>query len=426
MLTAQQAAIDANPDHEFYSLNIDAGGMWVRRILDRDARGGERRRRIAGPVAVPEAARDRRQPPGLGDRRSWSTRTTSRPDVRRITRARAPRPRRRRRARTSTCGCRCRRATSRARTRSSRARTAARCSPSACCGRPSRGAARRTCTGWRAGDELATTRPLQNFPLRVGAPRYVLLAGGIGITALSAMAEVLRRAGADYTLVYVGRGARADGLPRRARGRARRPPRGARRAARAPGRPPARWSRRCRSGRSRPAELYVCGPIRLMDAVRGAGRRRAAAANLRFETFGSGRPGPARGSSCGCRGSGVETTVGTDETLLDALAARRRRPVMYDCLKGECGLCVLRRRGRGRRRRPPGRVPQPGRSASPGGSICACVSRVVPRPGRRAASSARPLPVSRNRPRQDSAAMRSRMRCGFQPGPGTEARRRRV
>ncbi len=35
MLAAQQAAIDANPDHEFYSLNIDAGGMWVRRILDR-------------------------------------------------------------------------------------------------------------------------------------------------------------------------------------------------------------------------------------------------------------------------------------------------------------------------------------------------------------------------------------------------------
>ena len=35
MLAAQQRAIDANPDHEFYSLNIDAGGMWVRRILER-------------------------------------------------------------------------------------------------------------------------------------------------------------------------------------------------------------------------------------------------------------------------------------------------------------------------------------------------------------------------------------------------------
>ena len=34
MLKAQQKAIDANPDYEFYNLNIDAGGMWVRRILD--------------------------------------------------------------------------------------------------------------------------------------------------------------------------------------------------------------------------------------------------------------------------------------------------------------------------------------------------------------------------------------------------------
>ncbi|UZF48407.1 aromatic ring-hydroxylating oxygenase subunit alpha [Rhodococcus rhodochrous] len=35
MLTAQQKAIEANPDHEFYNLNIDAGGMWVRRLIQR-------------------------------------------------------------------------------------------------------------------------------------------------------------------------------------------------------------------------------------------------------------------------------------------------------------------------------------------------------------------------------------------------------
>jgi vanillate O-demethylase monooxygenase subunit len=35
MLTAQQKAIDANPGYEFYSLNVDAGGMWVRLIFDR-------------------------------------------------------------------------------------------------------------------------------------------------------------------------------------------------------------------------------------------------------------------------------------------------------------------------------------------------------------------------------------------------------
>lgn len=35
MLTAQQEAIDANPDYEFYNLNIDAGGMWVRRLIEK-------------------------------------------------------------------------------------------------------------------------------------------------------------------------------------------------------------------------------------------------------------------------------------------------------------------------------------------------------------------------------------------------------
>ena len=36
----------------------------------------------------------------------------------------------------------------------------------------------------KPGDTLEITQPLQNFPLRVGAARYVLLAGGIGITAI--------------------------------------------------------------------------------------------------------------------------------------------------------------------------------------------------------------------------------------------------
>jgi vanillate O-demethylase monooxygenase subunit len=33
MLEAQQRAIDANPEYDFYNLNIDAGTMWMRRII---------------------------------------------------------------------------------------------------------------------------------------------------------------------------------------------------------------------------------------------------------------------------------------------------------------------------------------------------------------------------------------------------------
>lgn len=34
VLEAQQRAMDARPDHTFYNLNIDAGSMWARRLID--------------------------------------------------------------------------------------------------------------------------------------------------------------------------------------------------------------------------------------------------------------------------------------------------------------------------------------------------------------------------------------------------------
>ena len=35
VLEAQQRALSARPDHRFYNLNIDAGAMWARRLIDR-------------------------------------------------------------------------------------------------------------------------------------------------------------------------------------------------------------------------------------------------------------------------------------------------------------------------------------------------------------------------------------------------------
>src|SRR5207237_8518274 len=35
ILEAQQRAMDENPGRVFYNLNIDAGAMWARRIIDR-------------------------------------------------------------------------------------------------------------------------------------------------------------------------------------------------------------------------------------------------------------------------------------------------------------------------------------------------------------------------------------------------------
>jgi phenylpropionate dioxygenase-like ring-hydroxylating dioxygenase large terminal subunit len=62
MLTAQQRAIDANPDYEFYSLNVDAGGMWVRRILDRMLVAEDRLDGQANPI-IPGATRPQHSAP---------------------------------------------------------------------------------------------------------------------------------------------------------------------------------------------------------------------------------------------------------------------------------------------------------------------------------------------------------------------------
>ncbi|MEO8321918.1 MAG: aromatic ring-hydroxylating dioxygenase subunit alpha, partial [Bradyrhizobium sp.] len=35
ILEAQQRAMDENPGRTFYNLNIDAGAMWARRVIDR-------------------------------------------------------------------------------------------------------------------------------------------------------------------------------------------------------------------------------------------------------------------------------------------------------------------------------------------------------------------------------------------------------
>jgi len=88
-------------------------------------------------------------------------------------------------------------------------------------------------------------------------------------------------------------------------------------------------------------ELYMCGPIRLMDAVR---REWEAAClppvNLRFETFGSSGWFQPEEFVVSVPQRRIQATVRSDETILEALT-RAGVDLMYDCRKGECGLCLL-------------------------------------------------------------------------------------
>ncbi|MGW0248675.1 PDR/VanB family oxidoreductase [Nocardia goodfellowii] len=224
------------------------------------------------------------------------------------------------------------------------------------------------------GAAIDITAPLQDFPLRIGARRYLLLAGGIGITAIAGMARVLARLGADYTLVYVGRSRPAMAfLPELT----------------------ARHGDRLRvhvddegtpldvgtlvADADPDVELYMCGPIRLMDAVRRAWlAAELPLPNLRYETFGNSGWFDTEEFTVRVPRLGIETAVRTGDSLLEALE-RAGAEVMSDCRKGECGLCtvgILDLRGAVDHRDVFFSDTQKARA----NTLCACVSRVVRAP----------------------------------------------
>ena len=53
---------------------------------------------------------------------------------------------------------------------------------------------------------MSVGKPRNNFELAADAKRHLLLAGGIGITPLTAMVHHLERTGGQYTLHYCTRG----------------------------------------------------------------------------------------------------------------------------------------------------------------------------------------------------------------------------
>jgi vanillate O-demethylase ferredoxin subunit len=191
----------------------------------------------------------------------------------------------------------------------------------------------------RPGDTIEATRPQQDFPFVPGADRHALLAGGIGITALVATARALARLAADYRIVYVGRsrsvmayadllaaehGERltlhvdTDGTPLDVATLIDQ-------IASEPGR----------------TELLMCGPVRLMDAVRRAWSRAGlSSTDLRFETFGNSGWFDAEPFEVSVPELGITATVSAEQTMLDALTAAGA-DLMWDCRKGECGLCLM-------------------------------------------------------------------------------------
>jgi ferredoxin-NADP reductase len=204
----------------------------------------------------------------------------------------------------------------------------------------SRGGSRRV-HGLAAGDRLELRHPTSHFELDPRRPGYLLVAGGIGITPLLGMAEVLarqrERTGAPVRLAYAGRRRAAMPFVDHLRGLL-----GDGAVVIAAGEDDERLDLAAEVAGLHPdGEVYVCGPPRLTDAVRAcwAGQGRPAR-RLRTETFGTAGRHPTAAFDVEVRDHGLTVHVPRDRTLLAALHDAGVEMV-WDCLRGECGLCTV-------------------------------------------------------------------------------------
>jgi hypothetical protein len=136
---------------------------------------------------------------------------------------------------------------------------------------------------WQIGTRLALDHPASQFPLHDDGRPAVLIAGGIGITPIKAMAQELKARGNPFELHYSGRTA-ADMAYRD------------RLAIEFPGQLHVYFTRSPGGTRidlnsimrSAPADalFYVCGPRRLIEAASTAARELAMpAGRVQYESF---------------------------------------------------------------------------------------------------------------------------------------------
>lgn len=183
-----------------------------------------------------------------------------------------------------------------------------------------------------AGQALRVSEPLNHFPLDLTAPEYLLVAGGIGITPLLGMAQLLAQRQSKVQMLYCASSedefAYADVLQSCLGDRLRI----------AVGRPEQLGA--LIAPLAAAAQAYVCGPLGLLQAMQKAwevsGR---AAADLRYETFGAASVEAKPFKVCMPRHQ-LEFEVDAATSLLDAMEMEGIA-AMYGCRKGECGLCVL-------------------------------------------------------------------------------------
>lgn len=188
----------------------------------------------------------------------------------------------------------------------------------------------------REGDTLRVLAPRNDFRLAAGTEAALLLAGGIGVTPLATMAATLVSQGRPVSMFFGGRNRESlayvdalevllgDGLRLHVDDEVGQPP----------------DIRTVIAGVGPNVHLYVCGPQAMLDAVLAAARSAGLPPEyVHFEMF-SAPVGalPNRPFDAVLARSGRTIRVEAEQSLLQALN-QAGCDLLYDCERGECGVC---------------------------------------------------------------------------------------
>jgi vanillate O-demethylase ferredoxin subunit len=187
---------------------------------------------------------------------------------------------------------------------------------------------------FRAGTALKISRPINAFRLSRHQTNALLVAGGIGVTPMLAMARSLRTRNVSSSMFYAGQErpamayideledlcgggltvheSKRDGIPDLAR---------------------------LLSGQPAETVVYVCGPASMIEALRDAASAQGwRKERVRFEVFNAAHE-PDDGAFEVRLSTGRRVKVGAGTTILDALELAGV-DTLSSCRRGECGLCV--------------------------------------------------------------------------------------
>ena len=209
----------------------------------------------------------------------------------------------------------------------------------------SRGGSQAMHDGVRSGATLRISEPKNHFPLRA-APFSLLLAGGIGVTPILAMAEALAQQGADFQMHYCARSSERAAFRDR--------------IAAAPYAPRVQFHYdsgdaaqkldlpALLAGLDRASHIYLCGPAGFIDHVKAVAKAHGwPQEQVHLEYFGAAAPAEGQGAGgelafeVRLASSGKTYSIPPGSSVLRVLSDAGVF-IPASCEQGVCGTCLTR------------------------------------------------------------------------------------